>query len=158
MAYQQVWKCSGCQKLNTENRTTCGWCHKTVRLNIPEVGVVQQANENNRKYIPDSSIQALADRFAKGEATHADDPFLWNTTRGQESLDNISFIKDRIHHGFLHLLHYQTVLSGADEDDGDDDGAAIMWLGAMLHEAWVRRRKKKAKETPSDGSIPRRTS
>ena len=91
----------------------------------------------NRKYIPESSIDAMADRFALGQVTHAD--IAWNAFTNQEQLDDIKWIRDRIRHGRAHLAHYMEVLNGSREDDGDNDGAAIMWLGSMLHEAWIRR-------------------
>lgn len=64
----------------------------------------------------------------------------WNAGVNWEQLDNEDWIRERLDHGFLHMHHFADVMSGIEEDDGDDDGAAIMWLGCMLHEAWVRRR------------------
>ncbi len=96
--------------------------------------------------IPDSSIEALADRFELGQKNYGEEA--WNAHDNEKKLEDENWIKERIRHGYSHLGHYLSVLRGYDnighyiEDDGDDDGAAIMWLGCMLHEAWIRRRTK----------------
>ena len=93
--------------------------------------------EENLRLIPQTSIQALADRFALGKITYKGEA--WNAYTNQERLDDIEWIRKRIEHGYAHIDNYEDVLFFDGVDDGDDDCAAIMWLGCMLHEAWVRR-------------------
>ncbi len=90
------------------------------------------------KLTPQSSIDALEARFVLGELTKGKE--CWNACTNQSKLDNEDWIRDRIEHGNIHLQHYLAVLLWGAEDNGDDDGAAIMWLGSMLHEAWIRKR------------------
>lgn len=90
------------------------------------------------KLTPESSIEALEKRFELGEINYKE--MAWNANTNQERLDNEKWIWDRMAHGFEHLKHYADVRWNGKEDDGDDDGAAIMWLGSMLHEAYVRRK------------------
>lgn len=98
------------------------------------------------KLTPESSIEALEKRFELGELTKGDE--CWNATKNQEQLDNDTWVWDRMAHGFEHLKHYADVRWYELEDNGDDDGAAIMWLGCMLHEAYMRR---KANESAHKG-------
>ncbi len=93
------------------------------------------------KLTPQSSIDALEERFRLGEKTKG--PDAWNATTDPSKLDNIDWIEERIDHADKHIQHYLAVLLWNAEDNGDDDGAAIMWLGCMLHEAWIRRRASK---------------
>src|SRR6266550_2899042 len=87
---------------------------------------------------PPSSIEALEKRFELGRQTKGTEA--WNASTSQEKLDDVEWIRDRIRHGRKHLAHYMDILNASIEDDGDDDGAAIMWLGCMLCEAYTRRK------------------
>jgi hypothetical protein len=93
---------------------------------------------NEQKLTPPEAIEALERRFELGEKIYED--ATWNAHTNREKLDDISWIEERIAHGRAHLAHFAYVMNGEMPDDGDDDGAAIMWLGAMLHEAYKRRK------------------
>lgn len=90
------------------------------------------------KLTPESSIEALERRFELGQTTYA--RIAWNAHANQEQLDNDHWIWNRIAHGIEHLKHFSDVRWNDLGDNGDDDGAAIMWLGCMLHEAYIRRK------------------
>jgi hypothetical protein len=108
---------------------------------------VKQPKEQPTKFdlIPDSSIEAMADRFELGRRNYKAQA--WNAATKQEKLDDKEWIKSRIEHGYNHLAHYADVLFYGQTDDGDDDGAALMWLGSMLSEAY-RRRKATQQDAP----------
>ena len=94
--------------------------------------------ELNSCLTPPEAIEALERRFELGQQNYKDET--WNAYANQERLDDESWIEERIAHGREHLVHFVYVMSGEMPDDGDDDGAAIMWLGCMLHEAYKRRK------------------
>jgi hypothetical protein len=99
------------------------------------------------KLTPETSIEALEARFEKGVASYGEKA--WNATSDQSCLDNYDFISDRMTHAAQHMRLAWEKLRGITDDDGDDDGAAIMWFGAMLSEA----RRRRLKQTESSKAI-----
>lgn len=92
-----------------------------------------------RNRIPRDSIIALNNRFIKGEEHYGEQA--WNSLSDNwEKLDDGKWIVDRFEHALAHLEHFISVLVGRVPDDGDDDGAAIMWFGCLAHEVWMRRK------------------
>jgi hypothetical protein len=93
---------------------------------------------NEQKLTPPEALEALERRFELGQQNYKDEA--WNAHTNREKLDDVNWIEIRCDHARWHIAHFLEVMDGLREDNGDDDGAAIMWLGAMLHMAYKRRK------------------
>jgi len=86
--------------------------------------------------IPTDALGALAERFAEGIERHGSGA--WNANLDLEDytdvLEDKKFLLDRVDHVIAHALEFREKLR-AGSYDGDDDGAAIMWAGALFSEA-----------------------
>lgn len=101
-------------------------------------------------YIPYSSLVALADRFALGTKKHGSKS--WNAFSSQAGLRDEAWIRARVEHVIHHCFMYLMKRNGMMADDGDNDAAAIMWGGSLLHEAnEARKEDDKNKCPPSPG-------
>ena len=90
--------------------------------------------------IPNGALRALDERFRLGTAHYGEEA--WNgVSANWEKLDDIQWVAERLNHAFTHIQHFINVLNGTEKDDGDDDGGAVMWCGAMMHEAYLRRKR-----------------
>jgi hypothetical protein len=87
----------------------------------------------NIRLTPTEAAEALELRFRKGQQTYGNQA--WNATSTQHRLGDRDWILDRIEHAHVHLDIVKNILLGKRHDDFDDDGAAIMWAGAMIHMA-----------------------
>jgi hypothetical protein len=96
---------------------------------------------NNRGYYkltPDEVIEALEARFQLGYEQHKDNLIF------PENMNKITnlWIINRLAHLNCHtsnfILHFMQ--NNLDEVK-DDDGAAIMWFGALVHMLWLKAKK-----------------
>ncbi len=78
--------------------------------------------------IPTAALDALAARYADGMARYSDDNW-------RKGIGDVAYTVHRLNHVIQHAKAAIDKLEGKSPNDGEDDGAAIMWGGALLVES-----------------------
>lgn len=100
---------------------------------IVDYGKAQRSRKPEYSLVPKSAFDAIAARFELGQVKHG--PKAWNALADNRES---AITREWAVAAMNHVIHHATLaiqkVSGIIPDDGDDDGGAIMFGGAVLVE------------------------
>lgn len=107
-----------------------------------DYGQATRTKKPRFELIPYNSLVALANRFDLGEERHK--PKAWNgLAENRETALTKEWATAAAQHVISHAYLFLEKINGITPDDGDDDGAAIMFGGCVMVEYMEKLKKER---------------
>lgn len=96
-------------------------------------GGAQRSKKPRYSLVPRSAFDAMAARFELGQEKHGERA--WSAiSANRETALTQDWVRAAMEHAINHALVAIQKIDGLIEDDGDDDGGALLFAGAVLVE------------------------